>query len=278
VCSDIARSAAVIRQPILPHACETHRKVGADVKAFMRNVSDVKEESITDYLMWKWAEADPHFHYMKARSFSRFDESTMTGADFEMELWIVSDTGSLPLLFQAKKLTKPFAGYWQKLAYPRSTKQQLSMLFAYSQQVGRLPFYVFYADDDDSRGSGCSCGATCDSAVFMADARAIKSLVDATPRLRISKADLIDASSPFHCLFCCPLRNVGYMSLLVEFMQSVQSVARSPLPQYAKGLLDGTPPEKIEWRGEQELLQARLVGVYDMRLEAREPRKSDSPK
>lgn len=268
--SDIARDAAVNRQPILQRACETHRSVGAEVKAFMRKVSGVKEESITDFLMWRWAEADPHFHYMRASSYSRYDESTKTGADFAVEIWIVSDTGSLPLLFQAKKLTKPFAGYWQKLAYPKSTKQQLSMLIDYSQQVGRLPFYAFYADTDNPHGSRCVCGAACDSAVFIADAHAIKSFVDATPRRRISKADLIKAGNPFHCLFCCPLRNVGYMSLLVEFMQATQPVVRPPLPAYAKSLLDGTLDEGIEVRDEKELPQSRLIGVYDIRSESSE--------
>lgn len=266
----------MIPQPILLHACDTHRSVGAEVKAFMQNVSDVKEESITDFLMWRWAEADPHFHYMRASSYSRHEESTKTGADFEMEIWVVSDTGSLSLLFQAKKLTKPFAGYWQKLAYPKSTKQQLSMLLDYSQQVGRLPFYAFYADTDNPHGSRCLCGAASDSAVFIADAHTIKSFVDAMPRRQISKADLIETSYPFHCLFCCPLRNVGYMSLLVEFMQSAQPVARPPLPSYAKRLLDGTLEERIELRDEKELPQSRLIGVYDMRSEPSERRKSNS--
>jgi hypothetical protein len=278
VSSDIARGGAVIPQPILPRACEAHRGVGAEVKAFMRNVSHVKEESITDFLMWRWAEADPRFLYMRARSHSRYEESTKTGADFEMEIWIVSDTGSLPLLFQAKKLTKPFAGYWRKLAYPKSTKQQLSMLLDYSKQVGRLPFYVFYADTGNHHGSKCPYGAACESAVFIADAHTIKAFVDTMPRRRISKADLIETSSPFHCIFCCPLGNVGYMSLLVEFTRSVQPIAQPPLPLYAKRLLDGTFEESLEVRHETDFPSARLIGVYDMRSESNERRYSnDSP-
>jgi hypothetical protein len=225
--------------------------------------------------MWRWAEADPHFHYMRASSYSRYEESTKTGADFELEIWIVSDTGSLPLLFQAKKLTKTFAGYWQKLAYPKSTMQQLSMLLGYSQQVGRLPFYAFYADTDNPHGSRCQCGAACDGAVFIADAHAIKSFVHATPRRRISKADLIKVSNPFHCLFCCPLRNVGYLSLLVEFVRSAQSVARGPLPSYAKRLLDRTSEERIELRDEKDFPQSRLIGVYDVRSESSQRRKNN---
>lgn len=36
--------------------CEANKAVSLEVKKFMLNVLDVKEESITDYLVWKWRE------------------------------------------------------------------------------------------------------------------------------------------------------------------------------------------------------------------------------
>ncbi len=52
------------------------------IKNFMLNVSDVKEESITDYLVWKWRELDARFKYINITTFTRHMESTTTGADF----------------------------------------------------------------------------------------------------------------------------------------------------------------------------------------------------
>ena len=38
--------------------CECHQKLVAKIKDFLINVKYVKEESITDYLMWQWKKID----------------------------------------------------------------------------------------------------------------------------------------------------------------------------------------------------------------------------
>ncbi len=98
--------------------CKNNKAIGLEVKTFMENVKDVKEESITDYLMWKWRELDRRFNYIRTSTFTRQEESDTTGADFELELWIVGRIKSLPLLFQAKKFLKPHDRYKLKLNYP----------------------------------------------------------------------------------------------------------------------------------------------------------------
>lgn len=34
--------------------CSCHEGLVKNIKKFLENVRDVKEESITDYLMWQW--------------------------------------------------------------------------------------------------------------------------------------------------------------------------------------------------------------------------------
>ena len=49
--------------------CEANRKLSVEVKEFLQNVPDVKEESVTDYLVWKWGELDRKFNYINIKTF-----------------------------------------------------------------------------------------------------------------------------------------------------------------------------------------------------------------
>lgn len=91
--------------------CKTNKAISLDVREFMGNVSDVKEESITDYLVWKWRKLDPNFKYLKVSTYTRHEENSTTGADFELELWLVGRRFHFSLIFQAKKLVKPYDSY-----------------------------------------------------------------------------------------------------------------------------------------------------------------------
>ena len=114
--------------------CDANKAVSLEVKNFMLlNVPDVKEESITDYLVWKWRELDSRFKYINVATFTRQEESTTTGADFEIELWLVGNKFHFPLVFQAKKFVKPNDSYVTKLNYPSKTQGQLTTLLAYAK-------------------------------------------------------------------------------------------------------------------------------------------------
>jgi hypothetical protein len=41
--------------------CQAHKLVTNEVKEFLLNVDSVGEESITDFLLWKWALIDKKF-------------------------------------------------------------------------------------------------------------------------------------------------------------------------------------------------------------------------
>ena len=120
--------------------CEANKAVGTEVRNLILNVPDAKEESITDYLVWKWRTLDKKFNYINVKTFNRHEENAKTGADFELELWLVGDTQCVPLLFQAKKFNRPFGGYVSKLNYPKNTQAQLQKLLRYAAAKRMLPF------------------------------------------------------------------------------------------------------------------------------------------
>ena len=239
------------------------------VKDFLRNVPNANEESITDYLVWKWRELDKRFRHMTVATHSKRKESKTSGADFEMELWLVGSARSLPLLFQAKKLVKPHDGYVRRLRYPNNSKGQLRRLLKYARQTRRHPFYALYAIPDRTGGPSCLCTGAADGGVYVAHARDIRGFTNGWHGKRVSKGALLGVSQPFHCWFCCPEFLVGYLNgSLKAFARENRSIQTSHLPPYAQALLpdaqggERSPTATI--RG-FDRLNARRIGVYDLR-------------
>ncbi len=245
------------------------------MKNFVLNVHDVKEESITDYLVWKWREADDRFKYIDIHTFTRQEESTTTGADFQLQLWLVGKTHHLPLVFQAKKLTKKYAAYHAMLNYPFGTQSQLTTILSYAQATGHIPFYMFYGVADSETTADC-CGAQVfDTSVFMADAHVVKRFADGHHGKRIAKNALLGAARPFSCMFCCQpnLRNMQYVyskKWFLTFINDDERYKNENLPDYVTQLVDvdsselgaETVPGLIT---RYELSVFRAVAVYDLR-------------
>jgi hypothetical protein len=105
--------------------CEENKRISKEVSGFIENVSEVKEESITIFLMWKWREADSRLNYINVSAFTKEQENKVTGADFELELWIIKRSQSILLLIQAKKFIKDYDGYCGKLNYQANKGRQI---------------------------------------------------------------------------------------------------------------------------------------------------------
>ena len=252
--------------------CEANRKLSVEVKEFLQNVPDVKEESVTDYLVWKWGELDRKFNYINIKTFTRKEEGLITGADFEIELWLVGRTFRFPLVFQAKKAVNPFNSYVSKLNYPKNTQAQLKKLLSYSRSKKRLPFYVFYSIPDTTTRVMCANHEAQVSGIFVMDAFTAKEFADGKHGSRVSKNKILAATNPFHCMFCCPLMLLGeyfihYFERIAEYLGVVVD---QEIPNYVSLLLTG------QWREirqeeafsiviQNELTVYRVVGVYDMR-------------
>jgi len=261
--------------------CDANKAVSLEVKNFMLNVPDVKEESITDYLVWKWRELDARFKFINVSTFTRQEESTTTGADFEIELWLVGKKFHFPLVFQAKKFVKPNDSYVTKLNYPAGTQGQLTTLLAYAKTQKKLPFYVIYSIPDSNTKTMCGGKDTADTAIFMADAHTVKEFADGKHGKRVSKNKLLKATNPFHCIFCCPLSQQGdyFTSYFSALTEGAEAHTNEALPSYVSMLLSGRTlelgkEETLAFINKNELRKFRAVGVYDMRDSDGEPNQS----
>lgn len=252
--------------------CEANTAISAEARDFLINVPDAKEESVTDYLVWKWRELDSRFKYINISTFTRHEENTVTGADFELELWLVGRRFHFPLVFQAKKFVKPHDSYVGKLNYPDGTQGQLGKLLTYAKARKRLPFYAFYSVPDEKTKTMCRNRDHQNTGIFMADAITIKAFADGAHGKKISKNRILSATNPFHCMFCCPLGESG--SYFKKYFSSVADIAEpienEKLPNYINLLLSGrilemSKQEILSIINQQELRSFRAIGVYDMR-------------
>ena len=252
--------------------CESNKAVSEEIKNFILNVPNVKEESITDYLVWKWRDLDKRFNYINISTFTRQEESATTGADFEMELWLIGKSYRFPLLIQAKKFVKSFDSYVNKLNYPNGTQAQLSNLIRYSLSRNLLPFYLFYSLADSATQIMCPFNDVNQSGIFMADAYTIKDFADGLHGKRISKNALMKSSNPFHCIFCCPLSLDGnyFIHYFPKLARSSNFEEGKQLPDYVSLLLGGRieeigVDERRSLLEQNELYRYRKIAVYDLR-------------
>ncbi|MGV7240673.1 DUF6615 family protein [Caballeronia sp. M23-90] len=267
--------------------CVANRQLSVEVQGFIKNVSEVKEESVTDFLAWKWRELDKRFHYINVDLFDRHEESKITGADFQLQVWFVDNTVGVPLLFQAKILKKAFNAYRSALAYPDDTCGQLNRLLTYAQATRQLPFYAFYASADSETAVLCSRRSRM-GGVFMTDAITVSHVARGRLGSRVSKNNLLGLCNPFHCLFCCPLahrtdsagpstvQGVGeylrhYFPQLSQRRLLEQATRPAQeIPAHIQSLLRGEPPDigAINW-GDRQISDNprpyRIVAAYDLR-------------
>ncbi|RGP86425.1 hypothetical protein BC355_13395 [Vibrio cholerae] len=163
------------------------------------NVDGVGEESITDFLLWKWASIDKRFRSINVSSFTRQEESKVSGADFEMEVWLVGKGLVYPLVFQAKKFVKQYDAYVNKLNYPKNTKNQMNTLLGYASSNKRIPFYAFYSIPDNKTKAMCRRNDVFDCGVFMAHAKVIEQFADGKHGRKVSKNDLLKETANKSC-------------------------------------------------------------------------------
>ncbi|MGP9795935.1 DUF6615 family protein [Halomonas sp. 86] len=248
--------------------CKANIALGQEVHDFMVNVPNVNEESVTDFLIWRWRQLDSRFKYLSAKTFTKHQEHHLTGADFELELWLVGRKKAIPLLFQAKKFIKSFDSYVRKFNYPSNSQSQLATLQNYAASRSMLPFYAIYSPN--AGGAKALCGGRRlqpDSGVFMLPASDAKAFGDAKFGKRLGLQTILNKSNPFHCIFCCPLRRRGqYFSRY--FGTELDGVVRDSeeLPPYVQTLLHSENSSGREsWP--EECSRIKAIGVYDLREE-----------
>lgn len=262
--------------------CEENKRVSKLVHEFIANVPDVGEESITDYLIWKWREIDSRFNYLNIKKFTKEDENKKSGADFELELWLVGSRHSFPLVIQAKKFLPSYNSYCSKLNYMADKKRQVDLLIEYSDKKKRLPFYLIYSIPDKATEVMCKKNGINpyddQISLYLADAYDLKEISDKCKHKKISRNSILKHSNPFCCLFCCPL---SAKDLSKYFARYYPEIGRScgkngfiynsnNIPMYVRSLLNNEVPKYHEngakaFVRKYGLDKIRNVGVLDMK-------------
>lgn len=240
--------------------CEKHKEVERQVVEFTENVRHVGEESITDYLFWKWADINKCFKHLDFKHYTKPQESKTSGADFRMEIWLVGKTQSLPLLFQAKKVSKEYQNYIAAINYPKKTKKQINTLLGYAQTERKVPLYMFYSDSGFKQHKSFRGGVHKAPGIYIAHAKTVKKIATQKPGFKLSRTQLLYKSTSFHHLFCFTQDELDQnnsdiigliierLSVLVDSSEEIPSciVSSEQLPDYVNNLLSETVATKEE--------------------------------
>lgn len=181
----------------MANLCEILKELSAEIFAWISAQPEVKEESITDWLLYELSIRSSQVAY---KTFTRHQEAKTTGADWD---WVfLFRDGTVRLRVQAKKLSDKNDNY-PGLAYSNRYGQQISTLItsAATAPDTAYPIYVFYSAY--SATSACQRGIQATAGAYLCGAKVVDANFVRT-RTRISSANVISHSYPLACIVCCP--------------------------------------------------------------------------
>ena len=257
-----------------PSPCERFREASEFVGKWLDRQPSVKEESLTDWLLYEVSEK---LSFVVYRAFTRHQEARETGADWEW--WILFRDQYLRLRVQAKKVFSSKDNY-PHLAHTNRYGLQIDMLLDDARKVNAIPLYALYTSEIHH--------TMCDEeprrhheGVFFAGANRINSDFISGGRRSISTSDLLAISNPFSCFACCPLLRDSPPAMLKFIEQFYPSEVRpdpdnidgrrgvhSELPSYVTSLLELASvdlPDGWEREFERQLDGLGGVLIYDYR-------------
>lgn len=202
------------------------------IKRWLAKQPEVKEETLTDWLLYNLSEESPAIRY---KQFNRTEEGRKTGADWEW--WFLFPNGrSFVARIQAKKL-KHNSDCFPGIAYSKNNKLQIERLLDDSVANGAASFYVFYSVED-AKHTGCKeFGSHSDEGIFLAEANCLRNEVILKGRKVLFPKDLLVYTNPISCLFCCP----SYV-----LAQNIEEGFRQYLGQYFPTYSENSSKESIE--------------------------------
>jgi hypothetical protein len=172
------------------------RDTSIAVRRWLEKQPAVKEESITDWLLYTISEAMPRVTY---KSFTRNEEARTSGADWEW--WFVYPRYSFKMRVQAKKLF-PKKDNYPGIAHTNQYGLQIDRLLADATQKNYAPFYAFYSAE--SGNVLCGNGIN-DEGVYFAGARNVYKTFLGGGKRQIQTPDALALSIALSCFFGCPM-------------------------------------------------------------------------
>lgn len=178
------------------------------VYSWLKRQEKVKEESLTDWLLYEISSRTNRFYY---KAFTRNEEAT-NGADWE---WWVLTNGSngfnaYRFLVQAKKLKSNQDNY-PLISYGNRNGLQIDLLIDSAKQRNAMPVYMYYSvslPDFRKQRMGIEhlchhpvpCCEYCTNGAYLSTAQTVKDEIFDSPRKHISAVDLLNRSLPLSIL------------------------------------------------------------------------------
>lgn len=253
--------------------CEELQKSSSYVRQWLTNQPAVKEESLTDWLLYDVSKNVPSVLY---HAFTKHQEARETGADWEW--WILFKKYFFRLRVQAKKVSTSKDNYLE-LARTNRYGLQIDMLLDGAQKANAIALYALYSAKD----SRTMCGhhlAEHDDGLFFAGASRLNADFISGARQRITADDLLSRSVPFSCFACCPLVH-GHEGSMTEFFntyfasefgtdteRNTRRGVYSQLPGYISSILEHKSEGVPDWwekEFQNSLQDFNAVLVYDYR-------------
>ena len=245
--------------------CERFIHISGNVGRFI-DMADAKEESITDYIVWKIKSLfrNSRSFYLNIEQFTRHQEHNITGADIEIIFMDSRNNQSISFVIQAKKTVKTYDSYCNSLNY--NNGNQLKTLIRYCRDNHKLPFYLFYSNHDRNIQTMCRylCGlqflSSC-KCLILVPAFTIQSIIQrecSNRNNKLSKYKILGKGNPFTCLFCCPITqgyNPGPLEHLLGYLEEyyrkvIREIGKEKIikeiPNYVKDIINGELQNKLE--------------------------------
>jgi len=224
------------------------------IRYWLDKQSGVKEESITDWLLFNLSENLPNVLY---HAFTRHQEARETGADWEW-WFLFPECYYIRFRVQAKKISITQDNYYE-IARTNKYGLQIEKLLESSQQVNAVPLYALYTSvTDDPRCENQQ--VVQNDGVFIAAAQEIYDSFIKGCRQKVTNTNLLKLSTPLSCFGCCPLVTVDG-GVLQQYLQNyfqfgISSVIRdsenfkglhSEIPGYLSSFLEHKKNKLSDW-------------------------------
>jgi hypothetical protein len=178
--------------------CKRLRASSVVVRNWIMDQPEVREESITDWLLYDLRRRIPH---IRSVVFNHSEEARKTGADWEW--WFLFQDLNVKMRVQAKKLRAGRNNY-SSLAYTNAHGLQIEKLLEDSRANNSLPFYAFYT----SLSETVMCPQNVnDEGVFLAGGNRIYTDFVKYRSRTVSTSDVMTRCVGLSCFLCCPTQD-----------------------------------------------------------------------
>jgi hypothetical protein len=246
--------------------CKLLKESSLYVRDWIDKQSNVKEESLTDWLLFDISNKIKRISY---KAFSRNEEAKITGADWEW--WFLFKKNAYKFRVQAKKI-KTIGDNYPSIAYSNKHVLQIDKLVSDSIDTNSIPIYSFYTNKIDR----VKCQRhILDEGIYLTGANGINEKFIKVGRQMVQFNDILEDSIPLSCMLCCPMihhnDNGGnfagfisnYFSSEIKNSDSNQFIGQyKEIPVYVKSLIELSNESKSDfWEKEFESYIKNVNGI-----------------